>query len=202
MWLRGFPIAVQPSSMQNNDEIKRGLQGFFNHWEQLSHKDCTVTGEYRRRYEPLSYYWRGVKATLDVPLQYNGVLRDGFWPTSSVAPLFEDEFTEIGDIREEFDEDNHFVEQARDCPAESFRVNWNLYEGYFVAIPPFDKDKQGHVWIARALSNPNSNSEHLGCVLIQYFWSTSCIRAMQEFYIGWDSATGLRWKVDSTTEEV
>ena len=39
-----------------------------------------------------------------------------------MAPLFEFEFTEIGDIREEFDEDDHFVGQARDRPAESFRV--------------------------------------------------------------------------------
>ena len=107
MWPRGFPIAVQPSSMRNIDEIKRGLQGFINHWEQLSHEDCI--GEYRRRYEPLSYYWRGVKAALDLPLQYDGVLRDGFWPTSRVAPSFEDEFTETSDIREEFDEDDHFV---------------------------------------------------------------------------------------------
>ena len=107
MWPRGFPIAVQPSSMRNIDEIKRRLQGFINHWEQLSHKDCT--GEYRRRYKPLSYYWWGVKVALDVPLQYNGILRDGFWPTSRVAPLFEDEFTETGDIREEFDEDDHIV---------------------------------------------------------------------------------------------
>ena len=200
MWPRGFPIAVQPSSMRNIDEIKRGLQGFINHWEQLSHEDCT--GEYRRRYEPLSYYWRGVKAALDLPLQYDGVLRDGFWPTSRVAPSFEDEFTETGDIREEFDEDDHFVGQARDRPAESFRVNRDLYEGYFVAICPSDEDKQHLVWIARALSNPNSNPEHPGCVLIQYFRPTLHVRAVQEFYTGWDSTTGLRWKVDSTTDPV
>ena len=200
MWPRGFSIAVQPSSMRNIDEIKRGLQGFINHWEQLSHEDCT--GEYRRRYEPLSYYWRGVKVALDLPLQYDGVLRDGFWPTSRVAPSFEDEFTETGDIREEFDEDDHFVGQARDRPAESFRVNRDLYEGYFVAICPSDEDKQHPVWIARALSNPNSNPEHPGCVLIQYFRPTSRVRAVQEFYTGWDSTTGLCWKVDSTTDPV
>ena len=200
MWPRGFPIAVQPSSMRNIDEIKRGLQGFINHWEQLSHEDCTE--EYRRRYEPLSYYWRGVKAALDLPLQYDGVLRDGFWPTSRVAPSFEDEFTETSDIREEFDEDDHFVGQARDRPAESFRVNRDLYEGYFVAISPSDEDKQHPVWIARALSDPNSNPEHPGCVLIQYFRPTSRVRDVQEFYTGWDSTTGLRWKVDSTTDAV
>ena len=139
---------------------------------------------------------------MDLPLQYDGVLRDGFWPTSRVAPSFEDEFTETGDIREEFDEDDHFVGQARDRPAESFRVNRDLYEGYFVAICPSDEDKQHPVWIARALSDPNSNPEHPGCVLIQYFRPTSRVRAVQEFYTGWDSTTGLRWKVDSTTDAV
>ena len=182
MWPRRFPIAIQPSSMRNIDEIKRGLQGFINHWEQLSHED--YIGEYRRRYEPLSYYWRGVKVALDLPLQYDGVLRDGFWPMSRVVPSFEDEFTETGDIREEFDEDDHFVGQARDRPAESFRVNRDLYEGYFVAICPSDEDKQHPVWIARALSDPNSNPEHPGCVLIQYFCPTSRVRAVQEFYTG------------------
>ena len=200
IWPCGFPISVQPSSMRNIDEIKRGLQGFINHWEQLSPEDCT--GDYRRRYEPLSYYWRGVKVALDLPLQYNGVLRDGFWPTSRVAPSFEDEFIEIGDIREEFDEDDHFVGQARDRPAKLFRVNRDLYEGYFVAICPSDEDKQHPVWIARALSDPNSNPEHPGCVLIQYFRPTSRIKAVQEFYTWWDSTTGLRWKVDSTTDAV
>ena len=57
---------------------------------------------------------------LDVPLQYDAILRDGFWPMSKVAPLFEDEFTEIGDICEQFDEDDHFVGQARDRPTKSF----------------------------------------------------------------------------------
>ena len=33
MWPRGFPIAVQPSSMRSIDEIKKGLQGFIIHWE-------------------------------------------------------------------------------------------------------------------------------------------------------------------------
>ena len=99
------------------------------------------------------------------------------------------------------DEDEHFVGQAQDRPLESFQVNQDLYEGYFVAIHQSEEDRQRRVWIARALSNPNSNPEHPGCVLIQYFRPTSRTRSIQEFYIGWDSHTGLRWKVDSTLEE-
>ena len=37
-----------------------------------------------------------------------------------VVPSFEDQFTEIGDIHEEFDEDVHFVGQTQDHPTESF----------------------------------------------------------------------------------
>ena len=42
---------------------------------------------------------------------------------SNVAPSFEDEFIETSDIREKFDEDDHFVGQAQDRPTKSFRVN-------------------------------------------------------------------------------
>ena len=88
VWLRGIPSAVLPSQMQSIDEIKWGLQGFINHWEQLSHEDSI--GEYRRQYEPLSYYWCGVKAALDMLFEYNATLRDGFWPMSRVSTLFKD----------------------------------------------------------------------------------------------------------------
>ena len=142
-----------------------------------------------------------MKTTLDMPLEYNAVLKDGIWPMSRVGPLFEDQFIEAGDVWEEYDEDEHFVGQARDRPLESFRVNRDLYEGYFVAIRPSKENKQCPVWIARALSNPNSNLEHPGYVLIQYFRPTSRTRSVQEFYTGWDSSTGLRWKVDSMLEE-
>ena len=35
-------------------------------------------GRYYRQYEPLSYYWRGVKMALDMPMEYSVLLRDGF----------------------------------------------------------------------------------------------------------------------------
>ena len=152
LWPRGYPEAVKPSSMRNLEDIKHGLQGFINHWDKLSEEDST--GEYRRQYEPLSYYWRRVMVALDVPTGFDETLKDGFWPTTRVAPSFEDEFTETSNVREEYYEDEHFVGQARDHPAESFRVNRDLYEGYFVAVRPSEDDKEHPFWIARALSNP------------------------------------------------
>ena len=68
-----------------------------------------------------------MKAALDLPSQYEEALKDGFWPTTRVAPSFEDEFTKTGNVREEYDEDEHFVCQTCDCLAKSFWVNRDLY---------------------------------------------------------------------------
>ena len=110
LWPQGIPSLVHPFLMRIFDEIKQGLQGFINYWEQLSQEDSTR--EYCRQYETLSYYWHGVKTALDMPLEYNAVLKDGFWPMSRVGPSFEDQFTEASDVWEEYDEDEHFVGQA------------------------------------------------------------------------------------------
>ena len=79
---------------------------------------------------------------LDAPIGFDETLKDGFWPTTRVALSFEDEFTETGNVWEEYDEDEHFVGQAHDRLAESFRVNWDLYEGYFMAVRPSEDDAE------------------------------------------------------------
>jgi hypothetical protein len=61
----------------------RGISGFMKYWKKLSNEDST--GEYRRRYEHLWYYWRAVKDALDLPIQPLPFLRDGFWPLSRIA---------------------------------------------------------------------------------------------------------------------
>jgi hypothetical protein len=103
--------------MRNLEEILRGISGFMKYWEKLSNEDST--GEYRRRYEHLWYYWRAVKDALDLPIQPLPSLRDGFWPLSRIASALEDEFIEDGNVREEYNEDDHFVGQRRDHPAPS-----------------------------------------------------------------------------------
>ena len=143
-----------------------------------------------------------MKVALDLPPTFDETLKDRFWPTTRVAASFEDEFTETGNVREEYDEDEHFVGQARDRLVESFRVNRDLYEGYFLAVRPSEDDREHLVWIARALSNPNSNPKYPRCVLIRYFQPVLCSTNVQKFYTGWDSRNSLRWKVDSTIEAV
>ena len=110
-----------------------------------------------------------MKAALDLPSKFDETLKDGFWPTIRIAPSFEDEFMETSILHEEYDEDKHFIGQAHNRFAKSVRVNRNLNEGYFVTVRPSEDDTKHPVWIARALSNPNLNSEHRGFVLIQCF---------------------------------
>ena len=61
-----------------------------------------------------------MKAALDLPFEYDETLKDGFWPTIRVAPSLANEVIETGNVREEYDEDEHFVGHARDCPAKLF----------------------------------------------------------------------------------
>jgi hypothetical protein len=50
----GSPIPLVPQKMRNFDEVAKGLGGFVNLWDTMANED--VSGEFRRRNEPLSYY--------------------------------------------------------------------------------------------------------------------------------------------------
>ena len=80
-----------------------------------------VTREYRRRYEHLVHYWRGVKEALYEPITPCNVLREGFWPTTCVEANVGDQKTEDGEDREEFGEDDPYVGPTRGRPQPSFR---------------------------------------------------------------------------------
>jgi hypothetical protein len=191
LWPRGVPDAVEPHEMRHLPEVVKGLSRFVDHWERLSRESV----ESRRLYEPLSYYWRNVKDALTVPMDAPISLQHGFWPTTQFAHAVEDEFTEEGDVREEFGEDDHFVGHKRDRPPPSFRVARDLYAGYFVALRPCDGDERPF-WIARAISDPNSNPEMPNAVQIQYFRPVSRDRDVQKFYKDWDTDVNLRWTVE------
>jgi hypothetical protein len=193
LWPRGEPAPLSPQPMKNLEEILRGISGFMKYWEKLSNEDST--GEYRRRYEHLWYYWRAVKDALVLSIQPLPSLQDGFWPISQIASAPEDEFIEDGNVHKEYDEDDHFVGQRQDHPAPSFQVLRDVYEGYFVDVRPIDRDSR-LVWIAQAKSDPNCNPEWPNCILIQYFQPTSRSQLVQETCHGWDSEIGLRWKID------
>ena len=68
-------MALKPQKMRGHDEGK-GLGGFLNLWSAMANDD--FFGEFRRKNEPLSEYWRDVKATLDLPLPLVESPRGGF----------------------------------------------------------------------------------------------------------------------------
>ena len=78
------------------------------------------SGEFRRKNEPLSEYWRDVKAALDLPLPLVESLRGEFWPTSRFTPFGVDRFHEDGTLCEEFARDVPHVGCRGDRSAESF----------------------------------------------------------------------------------
>ena len=44
------------------------------------------SGEFRRKNNLISQYWRDVKAALDLPLPTKESLKDGFWPRLRFTP--------------------------------------------------------------------------------------------------------------------
>ena len=60
-------MALKPQKMHGHNEVYKDLGGFLNLWSAMANDD--FFGEFRRKNEPLSQYWRDVKAALDLPLQ-------------------------------------------------------------------------------------------------------------------------------------
>ena len=62
--------------MRGYHEVYKGLGRILNLWSAMANDD--FFGEFRRKNEPLSQYWRDVKAVLDLPLPSKESLRTGF----------------------------------------------------------------------------------------------------------------------------
>jgi hypothetical protein len=83
-------------------------------------------------------------------------LRQGFWPQTRVdVPASEARLLENGDVREEFDVDDHYVGLASQRPPPSFRIAVDCHEGYMLILRPGDETYVKPMWVARALSEPN-----------------------------------------------
>ena len=106
-----------------------------------------------------------------------------------------DQIATDGEDHEEFGEDDLYVGPLSGRPQPSFSVGRDVQKGFFVAIRSVDGETQP-VRIARALSDPDCNLEEPNRILIQYFHPTSRSVDVQEFYTGWNSDRGLRWKIE------
>jgi hypothetical protein len=118
-----------------------------------------TSGEFRRRNEPVSYYWRAVRSTMASDISVSETLHGRFWPSSRFGLDVEDEFMDDGIVREEYAKDAPFVGRRRDCPAPSFCVGQDVYAGYFIAVRSADGNLRPF-WVARAVTNPSPNPGH------------------------------------------
>jgi hypothetical protein len=72
----GSPVLLVPHRMRNFDEVAKGLGGFVNLWDTMANED--ISGKFRRRNEPLSYYWRAVMSAMDAAISVQRTLQNGF----------------------------------------------------------------------------------------------------------------------------
>jgi hypothetical protein len=193
----GQPLPLIPQRHENFDEVMKGISGFLSLWESMANED--LSGEFRRKNEHIMYYWRGVKAALDMPLGESRSLQDGFWPLSRYAPSIVDEFEIDGTLREEYAEDPPFIGQRRHCPPPSFRVGRDVHEGYVLAVRPADGDFRPF-WIALALTNPHPDPEHFHEINVQYYKPASVRHVDPETYSRWDSKQGNSWIEETESE--
>ena len=93
-----------------------------------------ISSKFKRQNEPLSYYWKAVTSAMYVAISVPHTLQNGFWPFSRFAPIVEDEYMDDGIVREEYAKDAPFMGRRCDCHPPSFRVNCDVYVGYFLAV--------------------------------------------------------------------
>jgi hypothetical protein len=128
-----------------------------NLWDTMANED--ISGEFRRRNEPLSYYWKAVRSVMASDISVSETLRGGFWPSSRFGLDVEDEFMDDDIVREEYAEDAPFVGRRRDRPTPSFHVGRDMYAGYFIAVRSVDGDLRPF-WVARAITNLSPDPGH------------------------------------------
>ena len=89
-------MALKLKKMRGHNEVCKGLGGFLNLWNGMANDN--LLGEFRRKIEPVRYYWRGMKTTLDEPLPSEDHLRNEFWPMTKIAPSEVDRFHADGTL--------------------------------------------------------------------------------------------------------
>ena len=136
-----------------------------------------------------------MRAALDAPLLVRDTLQCGFWPTSRITTEVEDQIKDDGTLCEEYAEDAPFVGRRCDRPHPSFRVDRDVYAGYFVVVHPAQDDPKPF-WLAMAITNPNPDSGHLHMIRIQYWMPIASRHINLNTYAGWDTKEGNVWRED------
>ena len=116
------PKPCKPISTKNVEDILQGISGFLQCWDGLGVVD--VGGPFSPRQGTWIGYWTYVRLVLtsihrDSPL----TLMHGFGPQSHVDVLASKVvLLGNGEVREQFDKDDHYVEPASNCPPLYGRV--------------------------------------------------------------------------------
>ena len=126
----GASYALPTQSMKNKDKIIRGIGGFINHWDTMANDN--LSGEYRRRIEGISRYWKGLHQALSEDIILPSTLRDRFWPQSQFSLASEDVYLDDGTMRDAFARDEPFIGQHRDRPNHLFLVARMYMRGIFL----------------------------------------------------------------------
>ena len=108
----GSSVLLGSQIMRNFDEIAKGLNGFVNLWDTMANED--IFGDFRRRNEPFSYYWKAVRSAMASDISISETLHGRFWPSSKFGLNVEDEFLDDSTVREEYTEDAPFVGRRHD----------------------------------------------------------------------------------------
>jgi hypothetical protein len=181
MLLDGEPKPCKPIAMKNLEDILKGISSFIQYWENL--KVADVGGSCWHRYGSWIHYWTRVRAALADLYQDNPyTLRQGFWPQTRVdVQASEARLMENGEVREEFDVDDHYVGPASQHPPPSFHIAVDCHEGYMLILRHGDETYVKPVWVARALSEPNfaTSSSHFRQIQVEYYYTTDRQHGME-----------------------
>jgi hypothetical protein len=193
------PKPCKPIAMKNLEDILKGISGFIQYWESLKVTD--VGGSRGHRYGSWIHYWMHVRAALaDLHQDSSHTLRQWFWPQTCVdVQASEARLMGNGEVREEFDVNDHYVGPASQRPPPSFRIAVDCHEGYMLILRPGDETYVKLVWVAKALSEPNftTSSPHFRQIQVEYYRPTTRNEDVIRHYTGWDTNNNFRWKVDS-----
>jgi hypothetical protein len=196
------PEAVKSHKMKNQVEVVKGIQGFISYWYKLIEKDST--GAIRQKMRTTIKYWEGVKAAVQECRDEGGdgpsELKNGFWPRTRQGAV-DCRFMDTGDIREEFDEDEHYIGEARGQPNPSFRVAIDTRKDFFVFIRAADEGEfTKPIWLGLALTDPefDPTTEHYH--KIQVRWYTPIGRGTDEMakYRDWNRRPSMKWRLHPT----
>jgi hypothetical protein len=96
---------------------------------------------------------------------------------------------ENGEVREEFDTDDHYVGPASQRPLPSFRIAVDCHEGYMLILRPWDETYVKPVWVTRALSKPKftTSNPHFRQIQVEYYKPTARNEDVVQHYTGRDT---------------